>query len=307
MLDENIKLASSIIVGFSHPNFLKLYPFTTENISGYLTNYDLNNSSVLTVGSSADQIINSYVSGAEDVTLFDINPFCKYFYDLKCAAIKVLSLEEFLTYFCYYNYPKSFHKNKSSFNYSLYLKIRDYLTGESKEFWDVLYSSFKPIVIRKRLFSDDENLFRVVIKSNDYLKEDNFNKLKKYILDLTPTFIQSDIRDICGSLKQKYDYILLSNIACYIEGMYENVLPEFRKTILDLKEFLNTGGIMFMAYLYNTIKDTKPLPYWDLIYHTDKILQLFKDQNISLESFIGIKGIIHDYPIKQDSVFILKK
>jgi len=306
-INDNLNLASSIIAGFSHYNFYKIYPFTTENINGYLSKYDLNNSSVLTVGSSADQVINSYLLGANNVTLFDVNPFCKYFYELKCAAIKALSIDEFLTYFCYYNYPKSFTKNKYSFNYPLYLKISKYLSGEAKVFWDTLYSKFSPLSIRKRLFNRDENLFRVVLKTNDYLKEDNFNKLKKNILDFSPTFIQSDVRDICTHLKEKYDYILLSNIACFMEGMYDNVLLEFRKNMLLLKDFLNNDGVMFMAYLYDTKKDTIAMPHWDLIYHLDIIFNLFIDQDLSLDNFTGIKGLIHDSSVMQDAVLTLKK
>ena len=48
-----------------------LYPFTTENIDGYLDLFDLKDKSLLTVGSSGDQVINALVMGCEDVTLYD--------------------------------------------------------------------------------------------------------------------------------------------------------------------------------------------------------------------------------------------
>lgn len=43
--------------------FSKLYPFTTENIAGYIDNFNLKNKSLLTVGSSGDQVINAALKG----------------------------------------------------------------------------------------------------------------------------------------------------------------------------------------------------------------------------------------------------
>lgn len=54
-------------------SFQKIYPFTTENIAGYITQLDIKNKSVLTVGSSSDQVFNCLLLEAKEVTLFDIN------------------------------------------------------------------------------------------------------------------------------------------------------------------------------------------------------------------------------------------
>lgn len=74
--------------------FQKIYPFTTESISGYITKMNVENKKVLTVGSSCDQALNSLLLGAETVTIFDINKRIKEFYELKRKLILSTSREE---------------------------------------------------------------------------------------------------------------------------------------------------------------------------------------------------------------------
>lgn len=52
-----------------------VFPFTTEEISGYFKALNLKDKSVLTVGSSGDQAFNAIYYGARKVTVFDINPY----------------------------------------------------------------------------------------------------------------------------------------------------------------------------------------------------------------------------------------
>lgn len=58
LLIHAIKKCDGIFVDDFAKDFQILYPFTTENISGYINNFDLSNKTLLTVGSSGDQIIN---------------------------------------------------------------------------------------------------------------------------------------------------------------------------------------------------------------------------------------------------------
>jgi len=76
--------------------FQKIYPFTTEVISGYITKMDIENKSVLTLGSSCDQALNSLLLGASNVTIFDINERVKYFYELKKKLILSTSRKELI-------------------------------------------------------------------------------------------------------------------------------------------------------------------------------------------------------------------
>ena len=50
--------------------FSKIYTFTTENISGYIDYFDLDNKSLLTVGSSGDQVLNAFYN----VSKYNLTP-----------------------------------------------------------------------------------------------------------------------------------------------------------------------------------------------------------------------------------------
>ena len=76
---EDIEKAKKVInySKFTHMGYNLIYPFTTENLNGYMNKLDFKNKKVLTVGSSADQILNVFLLGCKDITLLDINPFVK--------------------------------------------------------------------------------------------------------------------------------------------------------------------------------------------------------------------------------------
>jgi len=73
----------------------RIYSFTNENVAGYIDYFDLKNKSLLTVGSSGDQVINAFYKGCRDITLIDVNPFAKYYINLKIAAVISLTYQEF--------------------------------------------------------------------------------------------------------------------------------------------------------------------------------------------------------------------
>ncbi len=61
--------------------FQEVYPFATENMNAYFERLELSDKSVLTVGSSCDQLFNAIAYGAKSVTVFDINPNVKKYYE----------------------------------------------------------------------------------------------------------------------------------------------------------------------------------------------------------------------------------
>ena len=79
-------------------DFSKIYTFTTENISDYMKYFDFDGKNLLTVGSSGDQILNSFLCGARDITLYDINPYAKFHVYLKIASILSLNYNEFINF-----------------------------------------------------------------------------------------------------------------------------------------------------------------------------------------------------------------
>jgi len=107
--------------------FLKLYSFSNENLSGYLRNYEYFNKKALTVGSSADQILNLINYNCQDITLLDLNPFVKYYYDLKKAAILGLDTKGYLNFFCNNNTSSIFRKHNPTFDPKVYQKIKKYM------------------------------------------------------------------------------------------------------------------------------------------------------------------------------------
>ncbi len=308
-LEEKLKLAKYLISKSKDKKvrFDLIYPFTTENINGYLSLYDLKNRNVLTVGSSSDQIINSFVMGAKEVDSFDINPFTEYYFNLKKAGIMELDLYEFNTFFSLVNNSRLLFKNENAFNRELFNKLSKSMDGETLIFWNSLYKEYSPLQIRKRLFSNDEFPTKVLKRMNAYLDEEKYIKLKHTINSLNPKFYNYSLNEISKHLTDNYDYILLSNISHYLFIMYNNSLNSFKDDVLALEKHLNTNGIIFFAYLYDMDKNTKVMPHWDIIHRTDYVQEVFGKENVEMKSFTSISSLENDYYKSKDSVLVYKK
>jgi hypothetical protein len=313
-LYEDIERASKQISGCYHfddepynNKFYKIYPFTTENIDGYFSKLNINNKNVLTVGSSSDQIINAIAMGSTSITCFDLNPYVQYYFELKKAAIEVLDYNDFLNYFCYKDYPKTFTENKSSFAIETYCKISPYLKKHSKLFWDSLYLKFEGIEIRKKLFSLDEAKIRVLKQINKYLNQTDYNLLKQKIITINPTFITCNITDILQKINSKYDLIFLSNIACYLESIFDrNYLSNFKELIVSLEKHITSDGKIVMAYLYDTIPTTEYKNEWPIIFNLDEVNNTFQNCDVEMINFVGTEGLLHETNIN-DAVLVYKR
>lgn len=284
--------------------FSEIYPFTTENICGYINEFNLNNKSLLTVGSSGDQVINAVMNNCKDIDVVDICPFNKYYFYLKKASIMLHSYEEFKYFFCYYDFPKTFlYNNKYVFNKESYSKLKDLLRlmdYESFLFWEELFSCYDRIKIRKELFKSDEDKIHILKQSNLYLNDEySFNECKNKIKSINPRFITSDIRNV--KLDRNYDNIWLSNIGQYLR------LEELKNVVDNLSNNLNNEGKMLVSYLYRTVKSSRYNENYLEIFNLDKVFELFKEYNIELTSFTGIYGLLHDTSNMKDSILIYKK
>jgi len=283
--------------------FSWIYPFTTENINGYIDLFSLKDKSLLTVGSSGDQAINAILKDCKDITILDINPFTKYYFNLKKAALLTLNYEEFCKFFCYIDYPKVFKYNYDTFNVESYNKLKELLKQldeQSFVFWDILFKNCNPEDIRKRLFEYDEERLNVVKKMNLYLKdEDTFNKSKIKIKNINPKFIEGNIFKI--KLEKTYDNIFLSNIGTYYS------LEDDKKLVQKLDNNLNINGKMLMCYLYRTTKDTVYKDEWDPIYDLEKTFKVLEDYITNFESFQGTQGLKFEEENMKDSVLIYQK
>lgn len=112
--------------------FKKVYPFTTENIAGYMSDLDLKDKKVLTVTGSGDHALNAILKGAIDITCFDVNPEAKNYTIDKIDLIKYLSYEDFLKYMVFDNLLNGKYSLELKY-YNPYSKIKHnlYLTREN--------------------------------------------------------------------------------------------------------------------------------------------------------------------------------
>ena len=305
--DELFKLASERCSGYGlldWEKFYSIYPFTTENISGYIDNFDLDGKSIMTVGSSGDQVLNAILLGSKDITLVDINPFAKYYFYLKMAAIMELDIDEYLLFLRYKNYPELFKFNVLVFSDYIFNKIKGCLNeidSETYDFWSDLFAIYQRKDIRARLFSIDERQDKFIRACNRYLQSDTlYNDLKKKIKDVRPSFITGDI--MTAKIDRSFDNIWLSNIATY--GFS---LEDIIKILNRYQKCLNADGRLLLSYLYDTTVDSKYEENWDIIYNIPMMMEIFGSDNFELNSFVGTYGIVHDISKIKDSVLVYKK
>ncbi len=306
IMDCAIKRCEGIIDvddGAQENNFYQIYPFATENISGYINEFELKNKSLLTVGSSGDQPINAILYGCQDISVLDVNPYTKFYYYLKISSILNLELEEFMTFLRFKDYPNVFKDNNFVFNKELYNKVKStlrLLNYESYLFWDELFNNFKPVDIRNRLFSLDEDRTNVISGCNPYLRDlTSYEKTRDKIKKVFPQFITGDLFKV--DLMRNYDNVWLSNIGTYLSRDFiENMTDKSAKS-------LNQNGSLLISYLYHTTANTKYKNSWCLIYDLEKTFNILKEYNPKLISFVGVDGLkFQDSNIK-DSILVYRK
>ena len=281
-------------------DFPLIYPFTTENITGYINFFELENKSLLTVGSSGDQALNAILKGCKDITILDINPYTKYYFYLKMATILQVNLAEFLKFFCYMNYPGIYERNEKVFNKETYLRTKDtlkQLNYDAYYFWEELLNIYKPYIIRK-LFESDEERWQYLKNYNLYLNPAYYEELKKKISQTDIKFITTDIYNT--NLSRNYDNIWLSNIA-----RYEEDLASFKTRVVDvLNTHLNLNGRMLIAYLFNTTPTSKYYPNLAQLYDLSKTLEIFKEYHPEYINFLGVHTPFHKV---KDGVILYRK
>ncbi len=229
------------------PEFWHIYSFNTENIGGYSKYFDLQNKSLLTVGSSGEQVINAHLCGAKAITLYDVNPFAKYYTWLKIAAILRLDYNEYQRFFFEFTSGAVGHgPNVYRFNERLFNKLAPTLKDldlESYIFWTDLYASIKKKSDIRYIFKDEEFRAKVIKGYSLYLNsEEDFYKAKKAIKSITFNYVHGDL--FKDKVEGQFDNIWLSNLCTY-HNMYE-----MYSLIEKLAHNLNVDGRMLFAYLY---------------------------------------------------------
>lgn len=196
-MDKDIKLLNRVIsLKYRELNkhyFSWIYPFTNENISEYYKYIDFKNKNVLTATSSGDHALNSILCGAKNIDTFDINPLAKYYSELKIAAIKTLSLEDFIKFL----YKKGYFNNRHYLSKDAYDILKKELKDEYREFWDYFFSTYNSKRIYKsHLFTDDFLDLKKLKICNDYMNEKKYSILRTKLKDMEINYHDISIENL---------------------------------------------------------------------------------------------------------------
>jgi len=309
MEDFEVKLHKAISICNGEFMYLKqfsrIYSFATENVFGYLKYFDLQDKSLLTVGSSGDQVLNAYFKGCRDITLIDVNEFAKFYLYLKIGAIMSLSYTEFKEFF--FLHGISTYYNKELFSKRLFNKIKPTLRSidyESYLFFDELFTLYDSKDIKENLMKYDEVRNKAICEFNIYLKSRNtYYKLRELLIKklYNFTYINQDIYEFDS--QEKYDNIFLSNLACYTN------LDNFKILLQKLDKYnLKDEGKMLISYLWNIKFDAKTYEdEWAEIYKMPIVREKIKEYIYEYHYVKDGKSIVFGNNQKKDLVLIYKK
>ena len=146
--------------------FDKVYPFTTEMISGYFKEIDFKDKTVLTVGSSSDQAFNALLLGAKKIKVYDINVNTAKFGKIKKDIILNSSsrIEMYQQVLSFKGIPQS----KDVFSIESLYRMNSYMSSEEN------FKKLQQILIDLYINKTD----------NPYIKlREIFNKLKAHLSD----------------------------------------------------------------------------------------------------------------------------
>lgn len=252
MVIEDIKKADELINKKTYlyfDKYARLYPITNECLKDYTSIFNKQNK-VLSVIGSGDQILEMVNKDIYNIDIFDINRLTYYYLNLKIAAIKSLTSNEYISLFIN-------HDNLDSIN--IYSKIRTYLNKKNQIFWDYIINKNG----LEKVFKS--NLFYMFDSNNQsyltYIEDSNYYNLKKKLEYIHLNYYFNNIDQIILFNKKKYDLIYISNIIEHQLSVKEH--PELVNKYLN-QFSLEEDGII-LNYLFmppNNIRDIfNPLIY----------------------------------------------
>ncbi len=222
----------------------EVYPYTNEPLKLYY-NKNLDNKRVLTVTSSFDHALHAVLAGAKDITCFDINRFCKYYAALKKAMIKKYDYEEYLDkmeglIFWLTKYEWYEDESKIRDFTDMLFEISNYLKEDEKTFFQTFVKLANVSGLKNRFLLSllwEDNFFEM-INNNDYLKPDNYIKLKEKLNNCNIKYVDSSVNKLRDKKIGKYDVIYLSNILSKLK-------EDNTKLLIYLRKLLNDDGIIY--------------------------------------------------------------
>lgn len=198
--------------------YQEIYPFTTENIQGYMKNLDMEGKTVLTVGSSLDQAYNALALGAKKVKVLDLNKNTKKYCEMKTKLI---------------------------------------LTHKRKELYDAVMCR-KSLMENQGISYTNEQFDEERIKSLNYYMQDEetYRKLRQRLREQkTITVVEGNIFEMDKTIgDEKFDRIFFSNVLQmldYFKDKNESAYDMLEKHFPNWKSHLNSEGILQLFYLYS--------------------------------------------------------
>lgn len=273
-----------------------IYPFATENIAGYFPLIDFSGKKVLTISGSGDQVLNSIFHGAVRINAFDINQLSSTFTELKMVALEHLLYEDYLRYFI------SSPGNEDILSMKLYQNFSEFLSPATKYIFNRFYEEYHGDGYKLRkshiFFNQPPVDHRALVYNSFMQTEQNYLATRQRLKTVPYRWYRSNVTDLVIVLQPSngYDVILLSNIADYANHMYPgpNHLSDFfRNTVLPLKNYLNTGGIICAACLFR-IDDVTPEHAENDLYNTKKRLEVLSDLRLEYRE-LRFPGAIEGY------------
>lgn len=233
MLHDDIVKAQRIVSGaeynFGNTNMFHnssaVYKISNERIQDY-EKYLRKRNKVLSVIGSGDQILNCILNGTKNIDAFDISVFPKYFLELKMAAIKALTVDEYIDFF----YEVT---NRDEVYEDMYYRIAVYLENDICEFWDSLFNFFEwKEIYNSTMFSSEPNIASNAINQNKFLQsEEEYNRLREELDNVKITYYEGDILELSSYLRDSYDLVYLSNIVYYCnKDKYREMLGNLNLT-----------------------------------------------------------------------------
>ena len=268
--------------------FNSIYPFTSENIAGYMKDLDLIGKKVITVTGSTDHILNAVLQGATEITTFDVNPKTEPYMDLKISAVRNLLYEDFIKLLLF--------ENNMNLDYNIISSLD--MSKKSRAFWLEQLSKFNNNGIELRnsslfntkYFNPDSKLWQ-----NLYLEKSKYDLLKQRLNGVNITFVNASLKDL--KIEENFDYMFLSNISDYLNLMYSrNQLINYRNLLIQFQKRINT---IYFAYLYD-IGNSNPRTEMDDLRKVKEVFSSFGQ----VEFRSALEGSLED---KKDGVLILKR
>lgn len=268
--------------------FNSIYPFTSENIAGYMKDLDLIGKKVITVTGSTDHILNAVLQGATEITTFDVNPKTEPYMDLKISAVRNLLYEDFIKLLLF--------ENNMNLDYNIISSLD--MSKKSRAFWLEQLSKFnnngielrKSSLFNTKYFNSDSKLWQ-----NLYLEKSKYDLLKQRLSGVNITFVNASLKDL--KIEENFDYMFLSNISDYLNLMYSrNQLINYRNLLIQFQKRINT---IYFAYLYD-IGNSNPRTEMDDLRKVKEVFSSFGQ----VEFRSALEGSLED---KKDGVLILKR